>query len=242
MELSMDDQTRSVCQVLAGAFAGAMAMYYLDPQQGRRRRALVRDKVVSVSNDTVDLARGQGRRVANKVHGVVAASQARFGRSDDEPLDEQRLHERVRACLGRVAEHPKAIQVEVAGTSVRLSGDVLASDARHVIKAVERVRGVERVDNGMTVHETGDGVPSLQGEPGRRNGGWRLPMWSVLALAAPVAVLAVTARPMPRRMSWMDRLPIPHHFGAARRFDAPRAFAERSARRVKDYLSELRTS
>lgn len=239
MELSMDDQTRSVYQVLAGAFAGAMLMYYLDPQQGRRRRALVRDKVVAVSNDTVGIARDQGQRVANKVQGVVAASRARFGRSD-EPMDEQALQERVRTCLGRVAEHPAAIDVQITGAAVRLSGDVLASDARHVVKAVERVRGVERVENGMTVHETAEGVPSLQGEPGRRNGGWRLPMWSVIALAAPVAVLAVAATPAARRMNWGGRWSIP--FRPARRFDAPREFAERSARRVKDYLNELRTS
>ena len=241
MELSMHDQTRSVYQVLAGAFAGAMLMYYLDPQQGRRRRALVRDKVVAVSNDTVEIARGQGQRVVDKVQGVAAATRARFGRSD-EPLGEDSLQERVRTCLGRVAEHPNAIQVEIAGSTVRLSGDVLASDARHVVKAVERVRGIERVDNGMTVHETGDGVPSLQGEPGRRNGGWRMPMWSMLALAAPVAVLAIAATPAARRMNWADRWSIPRRFGAARRFDAPREFAERSARRVKDYLSELRAS
>jgi hypothetical protein len=67
-------------------------------------------------------------------------------------------------------------------------------------------------------------------------------VWSVLALAAPVAVLAVTARPALRQARWTDRLSIPRSFGRARHFDAPREFAERSARRVKDYLSELRAS
>jgi hypothetical protein len=243
----MDAQTRSLCQMAAAALAGAAVMYYLDPQQGRRRRALVRDKAIAVSNDTADAARGQSQRITNKVQGMVAASRARFGHSD-EPVDEQTLHERVRACLGRVAEHPGAIQVDVTGSVVRLSGDVLARDVNPIVKAVGRVRGVESVENGMTVHETAQNVPSLQGEPARGNHRWRVPLWSVLAIAAPVAILAVTARPTASRFDWRRRLSMPHGFAMphpfARRHPLaePRRIAERSARRLKDYFNELRTS
>jgi hypothetical protein len=244
----MDAQIRSLCQIAAAVVAGAALMYYLDPQQGRRRRALVRDKAIAVSNDTAEAARGQSRRVANKVQGMVAASRARFGRAD-EPVDEHTLHERVRACLGRVAEHPGAIQVEVANSVVRLSGDVLARDANPIVKAVERVRGVERVENGMTVHESAQNVPALQGEPAGGNRRWRVPVWSVLAIAAPVAILAATARPSTsRRFDWRQRLPMAQRlsmrrpFASRHPFAEPRRIAERSARRLKDYFNELRTS
>ena len=44
----------------AGLFAGALAMFIFDPDQGRRRRALARDKMVRYGND-----------LSNRVYGVA---------------------------------------------------------------------------------------------------------------------------------------------------------------------------
>jgi hypothetical protein len=63
-----------------------------------------------------------------------------------------------------------------------------------------------------------------------------------------VAILAVTARPTASRFDWRRRLSMPHGFAMphpfARRHPLaePRRIAERSARRLKDYFNELRTS
>ena len=55
------------------AFAlGALAMYYFDPQQGRRRRALVRDRLVHARRVARDLAAGKAQDVRNRAQGAVA--------------------------------------------------------------------------------------------------------------------------------------------------------------------------
>lgn len=220
---------RDVWQVLAAAAVGAATMYYLDPQQGSRRRALVRDKAVAITNDATELARAQGRHVANTTHGVVESGRARLRRSD-EPVDEVTLHERVRACLGRVVRHAGTIQVDVSGQDVRLTGDVLAREERRIVKAVQHVRGVEHVENALTVHDSAEHVPSLQGAD-EETDRWVSRLWPVFAVAAPLAILAV-ARPEPVRRLYA-RLPSDWRPAMARR---------RPGERLKDYLNALRVS
>lgn len=221
---------RDVWQVLAAAAVGAVTMYYLDPQQGTRRRAVVRDKAIAIASGATDVARAQGRHVADTVHGVVESGRARFGR-EDEPIDELTLHERVRACLGRVVNHPGSIHVDVSGRDVRLTGDVLSREERAVVKAVKRVRGVQHVENALTLHDSAAYVPSLQGAD-EGNGRWRGRLWPVLAVAAPLAILAVTARTEPMRRLYA-RLPSDWRPAMAR---------SRPMERMKDYLSALRAS
>lgn len=190
---------------IAAVAAGAAAMYYLDPDQGRRRRALVRDKVTSTTHDTADAARAQTRRVGNRLSGWYAAGRARLG-SATTPTPEQLQH-RVRACLGRVCSHPKAVHVNaVDGGDVRLTGNILSHEVDRVIKEVERVKGVQRVHNDLMIHEQAGQIPELQGH-GRHagNGARHSRLWPVLAVAAPVAIAAV-AMTRPRHPPLMDRL------------------------------------
>jgi len=55
-----------------GMVVGAVAMYLFDPNAGRRRRALLRDQVVSKSNKAGDELGSQARHMQNKAKGVVA--------------------------------------------------------------------------------------------------------------------------------------------------------------------------
>jgi hypothetical protein len=57
--------------MLAGAGIGAGLMYLLDPQTGRRRRALIRDQAVGVAHDASDAAGVVGRDFANKAKGLA---------------------------------------------------------------------------------------------------------------------------------------------------------------------------
>jgi hypothetical protein len=64
---------------VAGAVAGGVTMYLLDPDRGARRRALVRDKTtraVRVTRETVD---AKQRHVRNKLAGVQARTRKLFG-------------------------------------------------------------------------------------------------------------------------------------------------------------------
>jgi hypothetical protein len=56
-----------------GALAlGAGLMFLMDPAQGRRRRALVRDKAVSAANQTGRYVSRTSRHLSNKAHGLAA--------------------------------------------------------------------------------------------------------------------------------------------------------------------------
>ncbi len=58
--------------MLAGAGIGAGLMYLLDPQMGRRRRALARDRAVSLAHRAQDAADVVGRDMRNRAHGLAA--------------------------------------------------------------------------------------------------------------------------------------------------------------------------
>ncbi len=67
---------RDVCMLLVGMAMGAGLMFVFDPQAGRRRRALMRDKTYSWANDARDLAEQKARHLANQAQGVMAESRS----------------------------------------------------------------------------------------------------------------------------------------------------------------------
>ena len=141
---------------------GAAAMYWLDPQSGRRRRAKVRDKLSSAANETRDAIGVTARDFRNRAHGVAARA-SRVLRTD-EPGPEK-LEARVRSELGYLCSHPSAIDVIVHDGRVELRGPVLKSEADQLVRGVKSVRGVSEVESHLEVHESADDVPALQGAP-----------------------------------------------------------------------------
>ncbi len=124
--------------LLAGVAIGAGTMFLLDPDRGGRRRALIRAK-------------------AANLRGILAPGSP----------DARQLIERVRAELGRVVSHPRAIDVSVLHDGcVGLTGPVLTTEADAVLGAIARVRGVARVEDNLERHATAENVPALQGGHG----------------------------------------------------------------------------
>jgi hypothetical protein len=147
--------------VLMGTALGSTLMFFLDPSRGRRRRALMRDQVIRASRKTRDGLDATARDMTNRSGGIVAAARGRW--SDDQVYDD-RLVARVRAKLGRVVSHPHAIDVAAQEGTVTLRGPVLASEVNDILAVVGGVRGVATVNNELDVHESGEGVPALQGQ------------------------------------------------------------------------------
>ena len=58
--------------LLTGVGIGAGLMYILDPQTGRRRRALVRDKMVGAAHKAQDVAETVGRDMRNRAQGLAS--------------------------------------------------------------------------------------------------------------------------------------------------------------------------
>jgi CBS domain-containing protein len=147
--------------VLGGIGLGSALFYFLDPSQGRHRRARVRDKATRAAHvGRRDVAQFE-RDLANRAQGLVARVRARF--RDEAPGDEV-LEERVRSAIGHVCSHPRAIDVSVDDGKVLLAGPVLQKEHQPVIRQVARVRGVRAVDDVLRPHAGPDGIPSLQGD------------------------------------------------------------------------------
>jgi uncharacterized membrane protein len=78
------------------------------------------------------------------------------------------LAARVRAALGRAASHPDAIDIQVNGTCVTLSGPVLASEADEILARAGRTAGVDVLDDRLERHATADGMPEIAQRATRR--------------------------------------------------------------------------
>jgi uncharacterized membrane protein len=145
---------------LTGAALAAAAMYWFDPTSGRRRRARLRDRALSLLNDTRHSVDVGTRDLAHRMGGIAAEARHLF---DADEVEDGVLAERVRACLGRAISHPGAIELETAGGRVVLRGDVLAHEYPQLMDCVRAVRGVKSIDDQLGVHAEARGVSALQG-------------------------------------------------------------------------------
>ena len=148
---------------LLGLIVGAGAMYLFDPDKGNRRRALLRDQMVSAGNQASDSATAKAKDLSNRAQGVAAEARGRMG---SEQVSDAVLEARVRSEIGRVVSNAGAILVSAYEGRVTLRGPVLAKEVQELVRTVKGVRGVDSVDNQLNVHQQPGDVPSLQGTQG----------------------------------------------------------------------------
>jgi hypothetical protein len=146
--------------VLTGLGLGAGLMYFLDPERGRRRRALVRDRVAHTARIGEDAIEATGRDVAHRASGATARLR---GMRHREPVDDRVLAERVRAKLGRYVSHPRAIDVDAFDGRVTLRGPILKAEVKRLLKKINRIPGVTEVVSQLEEHRDAGNVPALQG-------------------------------------------------------------------------------
>jgi uncharacterized membrane protein len=142
--------------------AGAIAMYFLDPSQGRRRRARTRDRVLHAAKAVNDAGRITALDTAHRAQGMIAEAKRLLG-AGNEAVSDDALVGRVRAALGRVVSHPHAIETFVDRGHVDLSGPILADEVRGLLAAIRDVPGVRGVSDHLTVHRSAEGISALQG-------------------------------------------------------------------------------
>lgn len=150
--------------VLGGAGIGAGAMYLLDPDRGRRRRSLIKDKLRHSVRLQRDVAVKGARDLAHRSEGAVARLR---GRVRHEAPSDDVLEARVRSKIGRWVSHPSAIDVKACAGDIVLRGDVLDREHGGLVRRVRRIRGVSHVVDDLSVHDHAEGISALQG-PGRR--------------------------------------------------------------------------
>jgi uncharacterized membrane protein len=145
---------------LGGIGLGAGAMYLLDPDRGRSRRAHLRDQIVSCLNEFGDAIDVIGRDLGHRATGMVAEGRAIFS---TEEASDRVLSERVRSKIGRVLSHPGAIEVTARDGKISLTGHVLEHEVADLLSCVSGVHGVQGVDNQLQAHKEAGNIPDLQG-------------------------------------------------------------------------------
>lgn len=148
--------------LLAGAGLGAGVMFLLDPDRGKRRRALLRDKAIHLSRVGSCTVGKISRDIRNRAIGVASEVRARLKEAE---VPDTVLVDRVKSRLGRYPVHDRSIAVSADNGTVTLRGDVLSNEVDTLLSAVSAVRGVENVLNELVVHESPEGISSLQGKP-----------------------------------------------------------------------------
>jgi hypothetical protein len=140
---------------LGAVAAGALAMYYLDPQMGAQRRALFGELLAS------GLPGRGGRREA----GGGQPSRRTYHRpAKADPQADAQLRDEIRSRLGRLVSHPGALDVSVEHGVVRLSGNVLAKERDGLLEQVREIPGVQKLLNAMTAHDSPEGIAESQGK------------------------------------------------------------------------------
>jgi hyperosmotically inducible periplasmic protein len=134
---------------LLGLGFGAALMYFLDPDNGRRRRALVREKSAHYAREARDRQAGLLRHAGNRARGAVASVRHRL--HPDERVEDGVLLERVRAALGHVVGDPHALEIRVKGGIVVLKGPARQEQMDELIACARNVRGVRDVENRLSL-------------------------------------------------------------------------------------------
>jgi hypothetical protein len=155
-----EDAMKKPLATLGAAAAGALAMYYLDPELGARRRALLAELVRS----GLPGERGEppGRAAQRAYHRSTHA----------DPRTDAELRDRVESRLGRMVSHPGAIRVDVDNGVVRLSGRVLAKERDGLLAQIHQMPGVQKLINAMAAYDlpreiTGADTPAPAEAPSR---------------------------------------------------------------------------
>ena len=137
---------------------GAIAAYFLDPQNGRSRRHVFRDRLLAVF-------RRAGRRSARFSGGVAAqaeglAQKATHLREEEKPQpDDATLARKVESEIFRDADVPKGgINVNAQGGVVQLRGEVQQPELiEELVARTRQVQGVRDVEN--LLHLPGEPAP-----------------------------------------------------------------------------------
>jgi osmotically-inducible protein OsmY len=132
----------------AGA-VGLAAGYFLDPDSGRRRRHIARDRALALIRRGADRTRRQAGYRVQQAEGKVEAAKSKAAPKKPAAND-QALAERVKSEIFQPADAPKSsVNVNVEDSVVYLRGEVKRADQiRELVQeagAVDGVRGVENL-------------------------------------------------------------------------------------------------
>ena len=138
---------------------GALLAYFFDPDNGRRRRALARDRIPAFFRRMSDRAERTGKAVGAEAEGVK--QKATHLKEEEKPQpDDVTLARKVETEIFRGAEVPKGqINVNAENGKIVLRGEVEKPELiKDLEKKTKKVQGVTEVEN--LLHTPGSATPA----------------------------------------------------------------------------------
>lgn len=148
--------------ILVSGIAGAGLMYFLDPQSGKRRRTMLRDRTGGMIRHTSRRVVSAGRRTSATVYGVTQKVKHRRPEEISFPNNPD-LVARVESELFRDPDIPKGsinINAEYDGKIVVRGQVEDVGQIKAIERAIKRVRGVWEVEN--LLHLPGTPAPNKE--------------------------------------------------------------------------------
>ena len=132
---------------VAGA-AGLAAGYFLDPDSGRRRRHVARDRTLGLIRRGARRTRREADYAVGTAEGKVEAAKSKTA-PEKPAANDQALAERVKSEIFQPADAPKdSVNVNVENGVVYLRGQVKRpNEIKKLVKQAEAVDGVRGVEN-----------------------------------------------------------------------------------------------
>jgi osmotically-inducible protein OsmY len=152
-------------KLIVGAAAGAAAVWFLDPDNGARRRNQARDQAMTYARRQTKDAAARASRAADQVKGSVREASPVGGRpAAEERLGDPGLQAKIESEAFREAGVASGqVSVNVEDGIAYLRGEL--SDRTEIDGLVEAVRNVEGVrDVQNLLHTPGEAAPTKESE------------------------------------------------------------------------------
>jgi osmotically-inducible protein OsmY len=144
--------------LMLGAMGGAALVYFLDPETGKRRRNMARDRSRATLRSSAQKGE-QAARVASSQAQGVTHKVASIKQQKPQP-DDVTLARKVESEIFRDADAPKGrVNVDAVNGVVTLRGELDSEDQiQELEKAARKVQGVGEVQN--LLHTPGTPAPT----------------------------------------------------------------------------------
>lgn len=138
---------------------GAALTYFFDPQQGRRRRAMARDRVAGFVRRRARQGERLGRAASAQTEGLVQKAKHLEEEPKPQP-DDVTLTRKVETEIFRDADIPKGqINVNAENGKIYLRGEVVKPEMiKDLEERARKVQGVQEVEN--LLHLPGTEAPT----------------------------------------------------------------------------------
>lgn len=163
------EQAQAMFTIVVGAFVGAVLMFFFDPEQGRRRRALLRDQITRATESAEDRANELGKRAKETYQetrsNVESAANTLQNRAQDaqyqvragmdylqetiEEVTDVDLVQRVRSELSNHVWQPHLLDVSAENGKITLRGQLPQDQINRLMTAIAAIPGVREVENDL---------------------------------------------------------------------------------------------